>query len=151
MHAAPCSVFSGVSASLSVSANDECHESWFDVLEQQCVDDIWFDVREGLQSDPRSLAEKAEYLVPFTEDCRRAVKQMVQYLGEVKQNEFIATGLARLLPGLPLGVIAVAHSLYISITEKRDIDLAFLNTLGMLSADMLSGGNVISHLADFIK
>lgn len=127
------------------------HELWFDALEQQCVEDIWFDARDDSLSDIGSQAQTAERLVPFTEDCRRAVKQLIQFLGEVKQNALIDSGLARLLPGLPLGIITVAHSLYIAIVEQRDIDLALLNTLGMVSVEMLHEGNVIAHLADFIR
>lgn len=151
MHAASCSALPYGNASVPASADDDRHSLWFDALEQQCVDDLWFDVCEDTSSDTRSLAQKAEHLVPFTEDCRRAVKQVIQYLGEVKQNALIASGLARLLPDLPLGVIAAAHSMYIAIAEKRDIDLALLNTLGMVSVDMLSEENVITHLADFIR
>ncbi|MCW2476464.1 hypothetical protein [Candidatus Symbiopectobacterium sp. NZEC151] len=151
MHAASCSARSCANAPLPAPADAGHHELWFDAWEQRCVEDIWFDARDGSLPDTRPPAQKAEHLVPFTEDCRRAIKKMIQYLGDMKQNALIATGLARLLPGLPLGVIAVAHSLYISVTEKRDIDLALLNTLGMVAVDMLSEGNVIAHLADFIK
>lgn len=151
MHATLCSAHSDAYGPPPAPADADHHGLGFDPGEQQCVEDIWFDARDGSQPDARPLAQKADHLVPFTEDCRRAVKQVIQYLGEAKQNALIATGLARLLPDLPLGVIAAAHSMYIAIAEKRDIDLALLNTLGMVSVDMLSEENVITHLADFIR
>lgn len=151
MYATSCSAHADAYAPPPATADADHRALGFDAGEQQCVEDIWFDARDGSQPDARPLAQKAEHLVPFTEDCRRAVKQVIQYLGEVKQNALIATGLARLLPDLPLRVIAVAHSMYVAIAERRDIDLALLNTLGMVSVDMLSEGNVIAHLADFIR
>ncbi|QZN95974.1 hypothetical protein [Symbiopectobacterium purcellii] len=151
MHATSCSARSYAYAPTPPPADTGHHELWFDAGGEQCVDERWFNVRAGASPDTRVLAQTAEHLVPFTEDCRRAVKQLIQSLGEVKQNALIASGVARLLPGLPLGVITVAHSLYIAIAEQRDIDLALLNTLGMVSVEMLHEGNMIAHLADFIR
>jgi hypothetical protein len=76
--------------------------------------------------------------------------QILRHLGEVKRNELIYAGLAKVIPGLPADVIAAANSLYIAVTEGRNIDMAVFNTLGLASG-LLADGNVLSCLAAYIR
>ncbi|MGP3591907.1 hypothetical protein [Vagococcus sp. WN89Y] len=95
--------------------------------------------------------EAPETLVPFTEDCRRSVQQMVCQYADLKQKQFILQVLLKGLPVLPVELINAAYSLYNAIIHKENIDIAVLNTLGLATSHLLAEGNIISQLAQFAR
>ncbi|XBS69318.1 hypothetical protein ABK905_23240 [Acerihabitans sp. KWT182] len=124
---------------------------WFDAIDHVDMDETWFDASNELNSEQTSVETHAESLVPFTEDCRRCIQQLIKVLGDYKQSELLSNGLARLLPGLPINIVMAADSLYLAITERRNIDSAVLHSLGLASLCLPDNLNLIARLAGFIR
>lgn len=95
--------------------------------------------------------EKADDLIPLSDDIRRCIKQLIRYFADLKQNEYLFSAMSTLIPGLPGEVILTAQSLYTAFTERKNIDIALLNSLGLCSSTLLSDGNALSRLADYIR
>lgn len=127
---------------------------------------LFFDNADSLNTDEKEIkfvppdderagsicAERyAESLVPFTEDCRRCIQQLIKILGDYKQSELLSIGLAKMLPGLPVNIVMAADSLYIAITERRHIDSALLHALGLATACLPDNLNMISRLAGYLR
>ncbi|QWA10530.1 hypothetical protein GTU79_25565 [Sodalis ligni] len=123
---------------------------WLNACVHFNINEQWHDDSDRSGS-PVSPAEQAESMIPFTEDCRRCVKELIRILGAVKQAELISAGLAKILPGLPVDVVMAAHSLYIAVTEKRNVDMVFLNAMGLASCCTFGSNNPIPGLAHFIR
>lgn len=119
---------------------------WFDALDYVEIKESWFDACDTLPAEAA-----AESVVPFTEDCRRCVKQLIGTLGEFKQNELLAAGLAKLLPGVPAAILFAADSLYTAIVERRNIDSAMLHALGLACWSLPDDLNMIARLAAYIR
>ncbi|WP_213990805.1 hypothetical protein [Sodalis sp. dw_96] len=146
----PFSLAAGLYKTKGFSEPEE-KDIWFDAIDQVDMDDTWFDARNEFASGQISAEKYAESLVPFTEDCRRCIQQLIKALGEYKQSELLSTGLARMLPGLPVNIVMAADSLYIAITERRNIDSAVLHSLGLASCCLPDNLNMIARLAGFIR
>lgn len=138
----------------SASSDSEAQDIWFDAIDFVEMDEKWFDASEDFsagQTPEEKAKEKADEIVLFTEDCRRCAAQLIRLLADIKQNELISAGLSKMFPGIPSDIIMTANSLYTAITERRNIDIAVLHTLGLASAYLLEEGNAISRLAYFIR
>lgn len=96
-------------------------------------------------------AENYDKRIPLTEDCMRAVNQLIYQYADFSQKKYILRTLLHTFPNLPVELINAAHSLYMAIVRKENIDLAVLNTLGLASCHLLADGNAISQLALFIR
>ena len=130
-------------------SNPQEQEIWFDTVDWVEMDDTWFDASDAPHNEPASDA--ADSLIPFTEDFLRSTRQLISMLGEYKENELISVCLTKILPGTPVSIVMAANSLYTAITERKDIDLAALHTLGLASWLLPDSINVISPLAAFIR
>ena len=134
------------------SSNVEDPDIWFDTIDQVEMEETWFDACEDHQAEPSSSAgETADLRVPFTEDCRRGVQQLVRTLGEYGENKMLSACLSKILPGTPASLIIAANSLYTAVTEGRNIDTAALHALGLASWYLPENINVVSGLASFIR
>lgn len=134
------------------NSNPEDQDIWFDAIDHVEMEDTWFDIREEHQTDPSSSAgEVADSRVPFTEDCRRGVQQLVRNLGEYGESRMLSACLSGLLPGTPTSLVIAANSLYTAVTERQNIDTAALHALGLASGYLPENINVVSRLAAFIK
>jgi len=98
-----------------------------------------------------SSKEPPEKVVPFTEDCRRAVQNMICQYADFNQKQFILRILLQGFPTLPVELINAAYSLWHAITRKENIDIAVLNTLGLTTNYLLPEGNEISQLAQYVR
>ncbi|WP_157961005.1 hypothetical protein [Rahnella sp. AN3-3W3] len=140
------------------SLNPEGQDIWFDAIDYVEMEYTWFEGAEAFapheehQADPSSSAgEAAESRVPFTEDCRRGVQQFVRTLGECGESIMLSACLSKILPGTPASLVVAANSLYTAVTERRNIDTAALNALGLASWYLPENMNVVSRLASFIR
>ncbi|MGL5006628.1 MAG: hypothetical protein ACRC53_04430 [Plesiomonas sp.] len=126
-------------------------ETWFDVIEPlaEHVDhtDIYFDAEEL----PADVEEKIEAFVPFTEDCRRCIQQLICTLSRYQTNAIFSACLSKIIPSIPLNIIMIAESMYKAFIEKREIDTALLQALGIASWVIPNDFNIISTLARFIQ
>lgn len=136
----------------------EDQDIWFDAIDHVEMDDTLFEGAEAFapheehHTDPLSSAgEAANSLVPFTEDCRRSVQQFVRTLGEYGENKMLSACLSKILPGTPASLVLAANSLYTAVTERRNIDTAVLQALGLASGYLPENINVVSRLATFIR
>jgi hypothetical protein len=129
----------------------EMDKDWFDAESLSNQQESFFDAQSDLLANGIAPASSADASIPFTEDCRRCIKELIRHLGEIKERELMFAGLRRILPGLPADVIATAHSLYIACTEKSNIDIAALNTLGLATSYLLDQGNMVSRMAHFMR
>jgi len=130
----------------TTTAEQPEEETWFDAIDYVEMEEKWFDACETLSAE-----SVAESLIPFTEDCRRCVKQLVAILGSYKQSELLACGLAKIFPGIPAHILFAADSLYTAIKEKRNIDIAVLHVLGLASGLLPHSINIISWVADYLR
>ncbi|WP_130831517.1 NEL-type E3 ubiquitin ligase domain-containing protein [[Erwinia] mediterraneensis] len=127
------------------SVNKEADDIEIDALE-------WFDAEEQLSTVNAATSEKEiEQQVPLTEDCLRCIRQLIRQFAELKQHEYLFSALNKLIPGLPVELTLTAQSLYTAIREKKSIDLALLNSLGLISTHLLPDGNLLARLADYLK
>ncbi|MFP2423371.1 hypothetical protein ACLEXA_17805 [Pseudescherichia vulneris] len=140
------------------SSNPEDQDIWFDAIDHVEMEDTWFegaeafDTHEEHQADPSSSAGLvADSRVPFTEDCRRGVQQLVRTLGEYGESRMLSACLSKILPGTPTSLIIAANSLYTAVTERRNIDTAALHALGLASGYLPDNINIVSRLATFIR
>lgn len=140
------------------SSKPEDQDIWFDAIEHVEMEDTWFegaeafDTHEEHQASPSSSAgEAADSRVPFTEDCRRGVQQLVGTLGEYGESRMLSACLSKILPGTPTRLIIAANSLYTAVTERRNIDTAALHALGLASGYLPDNINIVSRLATFIR
>lgn len=116
--------------------------NWYEGIDDAPVEpekEIWYDVQE--------TPEKA---VSLTEDCKRCLKQLLSHFGEVKENELFLSGLSKIFPMLPLEIVLTAQNLYSVITERKNLDLAILNSL-TLASSWLAKGNILASTAQFIR
>lgn len=88
-----------------------------------------------------------ENRLPFTDDCKFAIKQMIALYGTLKLNEFIAMILSESHRHLPIEFINAAYSYYMAVVHKKNIDIALVNTLGYIASWPLPDGNIIAELA----
>lgn len=95
--------------------------------------------------DKQCLTE--EQLIPFTQDCKSAIKQLISLYGTLKLNEFISHIVSESHRHLPIEFINTAYSYYMAVVHKKNIDLALLNTLGYAASRPLAEGNAIAELA----
>lgn len=131
---------------------------WFDAIDYVEMEETWFEGAEAFtpykdhHTDPSfSAGDAADSRVPFTEDCRRCVQQLVRTLGEYGENKILSVCLSELLPGTPAPVIIAANSLYTAVTERRNIDTAVLHALGLVSGYLPENMNIVSRLAAIIR
>src|SRR5450830_166579 len=131
----------------------EMDKDWFDAGQHadENADEMWFDARADNVDEAAPATDIVEEMIPFTEDCRRCIKELIRHLGEVQENELIFAGLSKILPCLPTDIMLTAHSLYVAVTERRNIDIAVLNTLGLACSHLLDDGNAISSMARYIR
>lgn len=116
--------------------------SWYEGHDSQHPEpekEIWFDAPE--------TSEKA---VSLTEDCKRCLKQLLSHYGEVKESELFLSGLAKILPMLPLEIVMTAQHLYSAVKERKNLDLAILSSL-TLASSWLAKGNILASTAHFIR
>ncbi len=135
------------------SATDDKHQEqdiWFDALDYVDMDETWFDASDEAFGDQSEYNKKADMLVPFTEDCQRCVKQLIGILGDVKQTELIAACLS-FMPGVPVSLVITVNTIYTAVLERKNIDLAILQSLGLASGYLLPNSNHLSALASFIR
>lgn len=129
----------------------EGQDIWFDAIDWVEMNETWFDASNELCSQPPFGDQNCDTLAPFTEDCRRCIRQLVVILSDYKQSEILSACLSKLLPGLPVSIGMAANSLYTAIMEKKYIDIAVLHSLGLASRYLPDDLNVISQIADFIR
>lgn len=127
------------------SPSPEAPDSWFDAIDYIEMEDTWFDACENHHTSP------TDSLIPFTEDCRRSVQQLIRTLGEHCESKMLSICLSKILPGTPTSLIIAANSLYTAITEQRNIDTAVLHALGLASWCLPDDINIVSCLAEFIR
>lgn len=96
--------------------------------------------------DEHYFADDQQQL-PFTQECKQAIKQLISLYGTLKLNEFIAHILSESHRHLPIEFINAAYSYYMAVAHKKNIDIALLNTLGYASSRPLADGNTIAELA----
>lgn len=130
-----------------------CEEKdiWFDASDEVEIEDLWFDAGEETPDASLSPEEKAEACIPFSEDCRRCVKRLIIYFAEIKEQEYFFSFLERFIPDFPADVILTARSLYNALCEKKNVDIALLNSLGVIASRLLSNGNAIARLAEYLQ
>ncbi|QQG27494.1 hypothetical protein JFY74_15550 [Pectobacterium carotovorum] len=127
------------------SPSPEASDSWFDAIDYIEMEDTWFDACESHHAPP------TDTLIPFTEDCRRSVQQLIRTLGEHCESKMLSACLSKILPGTPISLVIAANSLYTAITEQRNIDTAVLHALGLASWCLPDDINIVSRLAEFIR
>lgn len=133
-------------------SNPEEQHIWYDAIDHVEMQDTWITPREEHHADPSSTAgEAAESWVPFTEDCRRCVQQLVRTLGETGESKMLSYCLSKILPGTPASLVIAANSLYTAVTERRNIDAAALHALGLVSWCLPDNINIVSQLAGYIR
>ncbi|HHV7357653.1 TPA: dermonecrotic toxin domain-containing protein [Morganella morganii] len=139
-------------------SNPEDPDIWFDAIDYVEMEETWFEGAEAFtpykdhHTDPSfSAGDAADSRVPFTEDCRRCVQQLVRTLGEYGENKILSVCLSEILPGTPAPVIIAANSLYTAVTERRNIDTAVLHALGLVSGYLPENMNIVSRLAAIIR
>lgn len=139
---------------------EEKKEVWFDARGETLQaypafeeEEVWSDARSiRLQTRPTSSALETAYSqIPFTEDCRRSVQQLVQVIGEYGQSRILATCLAPFLPNIPTNIVIAANNLYTAVIEGRHLDTAALNFLGLAAGCLPDNLNVIAGLAAIIR
>ncbi|WP_261643528.1 hypothetical protein [Erwinia mallotivora] len=140
------------------SSNPEDQDIWFDAIDHVEMDDTWFkraetfSTHEEHHADPSSSAgEAADSLVPFTEDCRRGVQQLVRALAEYGESRMFSAFFSTIFPATPLSLFNAANSLYTAVTERRNIDTAAVHALGLASGYLPEDINVVSWVASFIR
>jgi len=124
---------------------------WFDSIDWDDLDEVWSDARNEHHNEPASVRGTTGSPIPFTEDCRRGIQQLISILGEYKQSELLSVLISKILPGTPVNIVMIVNSLYKAITEQRNIDTAVLHSLGLGSQYLPDDINVISHLAASIR
>ncbi|RJL52568.1 hypothetical protein D5071_07870 [Pectobacterium carotovorum] len=127
------------------SPSPEASDSWFDAIDYIEMEDTWFDACESHHTSP------TDSLIPFTEDCRRSVQQLIRTLGEHCESKMLSVCLSKILPSTPTSLVIAANSLYTAITEQRNIDTAVLHALGLASWCLPDDINIVSCLAEFIR
>ncbi|CAO96738.1 hypothetical protein [Erwinia tasmaniensis] len=130
-------------------ASDSESDIWFDARELVEIQQEWFDAED--QWPPVSCDNTEAYQTPLSEDFYRCFSQLSRILADAKQTEILSVGLGKLLPGLPINILSAAQSIYIAAVERKDIDIAVLQALGLASACLPDNINIISHLASFIR
>lgn len=140
------------------SSKPEDHDIWFDAIDYVEMEDIWFEGGEAFgnyeehHTDPLSFAaEMAESQIPFTEDCRRGIQQLIRTLAEYGESKMLSACLSKILPGTPASLVIAANSLYIAVTERRKIDSAAVHALGLASGYLPHNINVVSQVASFLR
>lgn len=132
-------------------SNPEEQDIWFDAIDHVEMDETWFDARGSHHTDPVSAGEIADSRVPFTEDCRRCVQQLIRTVGRYEESRILSGCLAGILPGTPVSLVMAGNSLYSAITGQRNIDVAALHALGLASWCIPDNINIVSQLAVFIR
>lgn len=100
---------------------------WFDALDCIEIEETWFDANESCDADWHKIHSQ----VSFTDDCLRGVQQFVRILAEYEESKLLSMILKNLFPAMTTRIIYAANSLYTAIIEKRQIDLAVLQVLGL--------------------
>ncbi len=108
--------------------------------------DIWFDALEYQDIELENAP-----VVPLREDFRRCISQLIAITADFKQRELLSALLAKLLPGLPVGLLIAADSLYIAIVERRHTDIGVLNALGLASVCLPDKINLLPGLAAYVR
>ncbi|XTZ38481.1 hypothetical protein ACQYRI_21745 [Salmonella enterica] len=118
----------------------QCWRNWYEGNDNTEPDkDIWYDAQET-----------PEKTISLTEDCKRCLKQLLSHFGEVKENELFLSGLAKFFPMFPLEIVLTAQNLYSVVKERKNLDLAILNSLTLVST-CLAKGNILASTAQFIR
>ncbi|MFA4826620.1 MAG: hypothetical protein WC593_15835, partial [Methanoregula sp.] len=129
----------------------ESPEIWFDAVDHFDMDKERFEVQTDFTSADSHSENDVEQSIPFTEDCRRCAKELISNFGGVLENQLVFAGLLKIFPGLPIDIVVTANDLYMAVTERKNIDMAMLNTIGLASSHLLDSGNMISQMAHFIR
>ncbi|CCP07217.1 hypothetical protein BN440_2194 [Erwinia amylovora MR1] len=108
--------------------------------------DIWFDALEY-----QAIELENAPVVPLREDFRRCISQLIAITADIKQRELLSALLAKLLPGLPVGLLIAADSLYTAIVERRQTDIGVLNALGLASVCLPDKINLLPRLAAYVR
>lgn len=85
--------------------------------------------------------------IPFSEDCLRAIKNLIRHYATVKQHEFIINILTESHHHLPVEFTNMVYSCYTALKHKKNIDMALLSTLGFASSRPFAEGNEVATLA----
>lgn len=125
-------------------------DTWFDAEDSIRVEEAWFDASDTTCNGKNSPEQNADSLVPFTEDCRRSIQQLMATLGNHEESKILSFCLSKLLPGVPANLAIAANSLYSAITERRNIDTAILQALGLASW-FLPDNTIFSQSACYIR
>ncbi|WP_395488897.1 hypothetical protein ACG1VR_12250 [Cedecea davisae] len=125
-------------------------DTWFDAEDSIRVEEAWFDASDTTCNGKNSPEQNADSLVPFTEDCRRSIQQLMATLGNHEESKILSFCLSKLLPGVPANLAIAANSLYTAITERRNIDTAILQALGLASW-FLPDNTIFSQSACYIR
>ncbi|MCX8962339.1 hypothetical protein EHW64_14660 [Erwinia psidii] len=141
---------SKTTATSDISTPQE-HDIWFDAIDLLEMNETWFDASDRDHADLASAEAAADFRVPFTEDCRRGVQQLIRTLGEYEESKMLSACVSKILPGTPASLVMAANSLYTALTEKRNIDAAALHALGIASWCLPDNMNIVSQLAAFIR
>lgn len=136
---------------MSLPEASDDNEIWFDAREYLDVDKNWFIPLSASVGWEFAAGERAEQLIPFSEDCRRCAKRLLGQLAEIKQHQLLAACLTQLLPGVPGDILLAADSLYRAVTQKKQLDIAVIQALGLVSSYLLNEGNMISRLALYLR
>ncbi|MBB3211157.1 hypothetical protein FHW67_000392 [Herbaspirillum sp. Sphag1AN] len=129
----------------------ESPDIWFDAVDHLDMDKEWFEVQTDFASADSHSENDVEQSIPFTEDCRRCAKELISNFGGVLENQLVFVGLSKFFPGLPADIVVAAYELYMAVTERKNIDMAMLSTIGLASSHLLDNGNMISQMAHFIR
>lgn len=115
------------------------------------LDETWFnELQAGLTGDT-PLVQNNDKCIPFTEDCKRSIRQFIRCLAEIKQNELICSELTKWIPGVPLNLVSTVYSIYLAVSERKNIDLAMLNMLSLASSSFLNNNHCLFQFALYIK
>lgn len=130
---------------------DDAADIWFDAIDWVEMDSGWFEDRAPVGGDLRAVTQMAELRVPFTEDCRRCLHQMIVTFGARKQRQLLSLLLANILPGIATPVLLAADSLYQMMVERKNMEYALLQLLGLVAGTLADEINVIARVAGFIR
>lgn len=118
-----------------------------DLLE---VDKTFYAALDDLPAEINSPKEGAEILIPLTEDSIRCMKEMIGRWAQGMQYEGINSLISEFIPGLPSELLLMADRLYTAFRTGR-FDIATLDTLRIVSCNVLNDDNDIARMAQFVR
>lgn len=107
-------------------------------------------------AENRAAGNDADHPVPLGEDCLRGFIQVFRVMGDVAQCALSSAVLEKMLPNISGHIIKAACSLHNALIHKRDMDIAVLDLLGLMSGYLpyISGlaasirSTIISYVGD---